>query len=85
MFQYKEVYVKLISEQLIRHDDVTHADVCDGFLIEIFEDDRCPIPLEIISAAVGYELSGNSEEEAAAFAKDYLDDMAEVYRRLLSA
>lgn len=56
--------------------------MCDGFLIEIFEDDRCPVPLKIISAAAGYELSENSEDEAAAFAQEYIDEMIEIYREM---
>ncbi|MBR1457855.1 MAG: hypothetical protein IJ595_00555 [Oscillospiraceae bacterium] len=84
MFQHREVFVKISPEQIIRHDEKVHADVCDGFLIEIYEDDHCQVPLEIIGAAVGYELSENSEDEAAEFIREYLDEMADVYRRLLS-
>ena len=82
MFQYRDVFVKLTPEQIIRHDEKGHADVCDGFLIEIYEDDSCPVPLEIISAAVGYELSKNSEDEAAEFAREYIDEMIEIYREM---
>ena len=84
MFQHREVFVKISPEQIIRHDEKVHADVCEGFLIEIYEDDHCQVPLEIIGAAVGYELSENSEDEAAEFIREYLDEMADVYRRLLS-
>lgn len=82
MFQYRNVFVKISPEQIIRHDEKQHANVCDGFLIEIFGDESCPVPLEIISAAVGYELSENSEDETAEFAKDYVDDMIEIYREM---
>lgn len=82
MFQYRDVFVRLTPEQIVRHDEKEHADVCDGFLIEIFEDDSCPVPLEIISVAVGYELSENSVEEAAAFAQEYIDEMIEIYREM---
>ena len=82
MFQHREVFVKISPEQIIRHDEKVHADVCDGFLIEIFEDDCCPVPLEIIGAAVGYELSENSEDEAAEFVREYNDDMIETYREM---
>ena len=40
------------------------------------------LPLEIISAAVGYELSKNSEDEAAEFAREYIDEMIEIYREM---
>ena len=82
MFQYRDVFVKLTPEQIIRHDEKVHADVCDGFLIEIYEDDHCQVPLEIISAAVRYELSENSEDEAAEFVREYIDDMIEIYREM---
>ena len=82
MFQYKDVFVKITPEQIIRHDERKHADVCDGFLIEIYGDDHCQVPLEIIGAAVGYELSENSEDEAAEFVREYIDDMIETYREM---
>ena len=82
MFQYNGLFVKITPEQIVRHDEYKHADVCDGFLVEIFENDHCPVPLEIISAAVGYELSENSEDEAAEFAREYVDEMLETYRKI---
>ena len=82
MCQHREVFVKISPEQIIRHDEKVHADVCDGFLIEIYEDDHCQVPLEIISAAVRYELSENSEDEAAEFVREYIDDMIETYREM---
>ena len=82
MFQHREVFVKISPEQIIRQDVKVHADVCDGFLIEIYGDDHCQVPLEIIGAAVGYELSENSEDEAAEFVREYIDDMIETYREM---
>ena len=64
----------------MRQDEKGNADVCDGFLIEILDTPDSPVPLEIISAAAGYELSENSEKGAADFAKEYLDDMVVIYR-----
>ena len=84
MFQHKEFYVKITSENLIRQDEKESADYCDGFLIEILDAPDSPIPLELISAAVGYELSENSEDEAVEFAMEYIDGMAEVYRELIA-
>lgn len=82
MFQYRNVFVKISPEQIIRHDEKQHANICDGFLIEIFGDESGLVPMEIISAAVGYELSENSEDETEEFAKDYVDDMIEIYREM---
>ena len=82
MIQYKEFFIRLTPENLIRQDEAGTADVCDGFLIEILDAENSPVPLEIISAAVGYELSENSREEAVKFTKEYIDDMAVIYREL---
>ena len=82
MMQYEEFFIRLIPETLMRQNENGTADVRDGFLIEILDSENSPVPLEIISAAAGYELSENSEEEAAEFSKEYLDNMAVIYRRL---
>lgn len=80
MIFYREFFIRLTPEILIRQDEKGNADVCDGFLIEILDTPDSPVPLEIISAAAGYELSENSEKEAAEFAEEYLDDIVVIYR-----
>ena len=82
MIQYKDFFIRLTPEVLMRQNEKNTADVREGFLIEILDTENSPVPLEIISAAKGYELSECSEEEAAEFAKEYLDDMAAVFREL---
>ena len=82
MIQYEEFFIRLTPEFLMRQNEKNIADVCSGFLIEILEAENSPVPLEIISAAAGYELSEYSEKEAAGFAEEYLEDMLEVYREL---
>ena len=83
MIQYEEFFIRLTPEFLIRQNEKNIAEVCDGFLIEILDAENSPVPLEIISAAKGYELSEYSEEEAAEFAEEYLEEMSEIYRTLL--
>ena len=83
MFQYEEFFIRLTLEFLIRQNENNIAESCEGFLIEILDAENSSYPLEIISAAKGYELSENSEKEAEEFAEEYLEEMAEVYRNLL--
>ena len=80
MIFYREFFIRLTPEILMRQDEKGNADVCDGFLIEILDTTDSPVPLEIISVATGYELSENSEKEAAEFVKEHLDDIAVIYR-----
>ncbi|MDE6088137.1 MAG: hypothetical protein K2G25_07095 [Oscillospiraceae bacterium] len=80
MIFYREFFIRLTPEILMRQDEKGNADVCDGFLIEILDIPDSPVPLEIISAATGYELLENSEKEVAEFVKEYLDDIAVIYR-----
>jgi len=82
MIQYKDFFIRLTLEVLMRQNEKNIADVRDGFLIEILDAENSSVPLEIISAAAGYELSEYSEEDATEFAKEYIDDMAAVYREL---
>ena len=80
---YKEFIVRLIPEILVRRGEMKTANVCEGFLIEILDSEKKFLPLEIISTAKGYELSENSEKEAADFAEEYIDEMEEEYLKLL--
>ncbi len=83
MFQYEEFFIRVTPEFLIRQNENNVAESCEGFLIEILDEENSSYPLEIISAAKGYGLSENSEKEAEEFAKEYLEEVAEVYRKLL--
>jgi len=46
---------------------------CDGFTIEIFDSKENKNAVDIIYAAVGYELLENDIHEAEQLAKDYID------------
>ena len=83
MIQYEEFFIRLTPAFLIRQNENKTAEACAGFLIEIFDSEKSFVPLEIISAAAGYELSENSEKESADFAEEYLEETAEAYRRML--
>ena len=46
---------------------------CDGFTIEIYDSKEKKNAVDIIYAAVGYELLENDIHEAEQLAKDYID------------
>ena len=46
---------------------------CDGFMIEIYDSTEKKNAVDIIHAAVGYELLENDIREAEQMAKDYID------------
>lgn len=46
---------------------------CDGFTIEIYDSNDNKNAVDIIHAAVGYELLENEIREAEQLAKDYID------------
>ena len=46
---------------------------CDGFMIEIYDSKEKKNAVDIIYAAVGYELLENDIREAEQLAKDYID------------
>ena len=46
---------------------------CDGFTIEIYDRKEMKNAVDIIYAAVGYELLENDIHEAQQLAKDYID------------
>lgn len=70
---YKDFYVD-ISKTAPSRVNADGAEVlCDGFRISIFEDDVDDTPIEVFTAAVGYELLEYSIQEAEQLAKDYID------------
>lgn len=63
-----------MSDNEIKRVDKKGRDVlCEGFMIQIFEDETEQVEIDNISAAVGFEILENSLAEAEQFAKDYVD------------
>ena len=71
--KYRGFYVKISQESIARVDKDGNEMQCAGFVIEIFESEQSPIPLDRISAAVDFELLEPSVAEAEQFVKDYID------------
>ena len=56
---------------------------CKGFQIEIFSDPSEKIPIDKLTAAVGFEIISLSFQETEQFAKDIIDSEEKEYRRML--
>lgn len=71
--KYKGFEVKITPSRPFRINQDGLSVPCDGFTIEIFDDEENKNTVDIIHAAVGYELLENDIHEAEQLAKDYID------------
>jgi len=82
--KYKGFLVKITPDKKLSREDKNGEKVtCEGFTIEVFADESEDVEIDVFSAAVGFELLKNSLEEAAQFAKDYIDSEEKEYQRML--
>ncbi len=82
--KYKGFFVKITPDKYLpREDEDGEIVACVGFRIEVFADEFENVEIDIFSAAVDFELLKNSIEEAAQFAKDYIDCEEKEYQRML--
>ena len=81
---YHGFYVKFTPlENIQRKKKDGSITLCDGFQIEIFSDRSEEIPVDVFTAAVGFEILNNSVQDAEQFAKDVIDSEEKEYLRLL--
>ena len=72
--RYKGFYIKISPDSNIHRVDKKGRDIiCEGFLIQVFEDEAEQVELDNFSAAVGFEILENSFAEAVQFAKDFVE------------
>ena len=72
--RYKGFYIKISPDSNIRRVDKKGRDIlCEGFMIQVFEDETEQAEIYNFSAAVGFEILENSLAEAKQLAKDYID------------
>lgn len=71
--KYKGFEVKLAPSKPFRVNRDGETVSCDGFTIEIFDSRENKNAVDVIYAAVGYELLENDIYEAEQLAKDYID------------
>lgn len=84
--KYKGFYVKITPDTDLHREDKNGNDIrCDGFAIEVFADESERVQIDVFSAAVDFELLGNSKEAVEQFAKDYIDCEEKEYTRIIDS
>ena len=68
--KYKGFEVKITPRRPFRVNRYDQSVQCDGFMIEIYDSKEKKNAVDIIYAAVGYELLENDIHEAQQLAKD---------------
>ena len=82
--KYKVFYIKISPDINIRRVDKKGRDLlCEGFMIQVFEDETEQVELDNFSAAVGFEILENSFAEAVQFAKDFIDCEGKEYHKIV--
>lgn len=81
--EYKGFYVKIQPRKVLRQNKENQPVMCDGFLIEIFDKSELGMPMDVIEAAVDFELLENSLEEAEQLAKDYIGSEKKSLRKVM--
>lgn len=71
--KYKGFEVKITPSRPFRINRDGLSVQCDGFTIEIYDAEENKNAVDIIHAAVGYELLEHDIHEAEQLAKDYID------------
>lgn len=72
--KYKGFYIRIVPDNEIKRVNKKGSDVlCEGFMIQVFEDETERVEIYNFSAAVGFEILENSLAEAEQFAKDYVE------------
>lgn len=72
--KYKGFYIRIVPDKEIKRVDKKGKEVlCEGFMIQVFEDETEQVEIDNFSAAVGFEILENSLSEAEQFAKDYVE------------
>ena len=78
----KGFYIKISPDINIRRVDKNGRDVlCEGFLIQVFEDETEQAEIYNFSAAVGFEILENSFAEAEQLVKDFVECEGKEYQK----
>lgn len=76
--------VKIQPRKVLRQNKENQSVMCEGFLIEIFDKSEPDMPVDVIEAAVDFELLENSLEEAEQLAKDYISSEKKGLRKIVN-
>ena len=80
----KGFYIKISPDSNIRRVDKKGRDIlCEGFMIQVFEDETEQAEIYNFSAAVGFEILENSFAEAVQFAKDFVECEGKEYLKVV--
>ncbi len=81
---YHGFYVKITPLENIQGEKKDGSiTACNGFQIEIFSDRSENIPVDVFTAAVGFEILTDSITNAEQFAKDVIDSEEKEYLKML--
>ncbi len=81
---YHGFYVKITPLENIQGEKKDGSiTVCNGFQIEIFSDSSEDIPVDVFTAAVGFEILKDSITDAEQFAKDVINSEEKEYLKML--
>ena len=79
--RYKGFYIKISPDSNIRRVDKKGRDIlCEGFMIQVFEDETEQAEIYNFSAAVGFEILENSFAEAEQLVKDFVECENKIYQ-----
>ena len=81
--QYKGFYIEIKPGTILRTAPDGEKVACPGFLIEIFDVPEKSVIVDAFTAAIGYELLGDSPSEAEHLAKDYISMEEKELRKLI--
>ncbi len=80
--RYKGFYIKISPDSNIRRVDKKGRDIlCEGFMIQVFEDETEQAEIYNFSAAVGFEILENSFAEAEQLVKDFVECEGKEYQK----
>ena len=80
--RYKGFYIKISPDSNIRRVDKKGRDIlCEGFMIQVFEDETEQAEIYNFSAAVGFEILENSFAEAEQLVKEFVECEGKEYQK----
>lgn len=82
--RYKDFYVRITPDKYIPRVDKKGRDIlCEGFLIQVFADEKGQDEIDNFTAAVGFEILEDSLAEAEQLAKDFVECEGKEYLKIV--
>lgn len=81
--KYRNFYITYtVDNHVLRQNKDGRGVICKGWFYEVFADVAKTIKVDCFSAAVGYELPDDSEENAKLFIREFIDTQYKDYCRI---